>query len=168
MKSLLRASFLSSILLLSASSFAQETRAELVQKIAAAQGLEEMFEQQISAQRDSFKSYASKIVEQAAAEAGGQINAKQLAAFENFVAKVTTLFSPKEITATWTAAYGKNLSDQELREVLKYYQSPIGKKDVSASKAAMIAFSTWINHETQARVSPLLKTLVQEVRAAQK
>ena len=156
------------LLIATSSAIAQDERNALVQKIAAAQGLEEMFAQQIAAQRDSTKSYASKLFEQAIAEAGGQPNAKHKAAFERFVAKASTVFSPKEITAAWVGAYGKDLSDQELREVLKYYQSGIGQKDVAASKAAMVTYSTWINQEAQARVAPLLKVFVQELQAAQK
>jgi hypothetical protein len=164
MKTIALITLVSSLVFASPASFAQDTRAALVQRIAAAQGLEEMFEQQLAAQRDSMKSYASKLFEQALAESGGQASAKQKAAFERFVAKATTLFSSKEITAAWTAAYGKDLSDQELREVLKYYQSPIGQKDVASSKAAMITYSAWINQESQARSMPLLKTLVQELQ----
>ena len=166
MKHFAIASAFSALLFTSVPSFAQEARAALVQSIAAAQGLEEMFEQQIAAQRDSMKSYDSKLFDQAIAEAGGQSNAKQKAAIDRFVAKATTLFTSKEITAAWTAAYGKNLSDQELREVLQYYQSPIGQKDVGASKTAMVTYSTWINQESQARATPLLKVLVQELQAA--
>lgn len=166
-RTLILISVLSSFLLASSPSFAQNERAALVQKIAAAQGLEEMFEQQIAAQRDSMKSYASKLFEQAITEVGGQPNAKQEAAFERFVAKAAALFSPKEITQAWIGAYGKELSDQELLDVLKYYQSPIGQKDVAATKTAMITYSTWINQESQARVTPLLKAFVLELQAAQ-
>jgi len=168
MKNFLLPFFLSSLLLASTSSFAQTARAELVQRIAVAQGLEEMFEQQLAAQQESMKSYASKLFQQAVSDAGGQANAQQTAAFERFVAKLAVLFSSKEITAAWTAAYGKDLSDQDLKQILKYYQSPIGKKDVSASKAAMIAYSGWINQEAQNRVTPILRSLVQELQATEK
>jgi hypothetical protein len=158
-------SLLSSLLLAQTPAFAQETRAALVQKIAIAQGLEDMFEQQIAAQRDSMKSYASKLFEQAIAETGGQANEQQKAAFERFAAKASTLFTAKEITAKWTAVYGKDLSEKELREVLKYYQSRIGQKDIAANQAAMNAYSHWMGQEFQARTTPLLKTLVQELQA---
>lgn len=168
MKTFVLASALSILLFATSSALAQDERNGLVQRVAAAQGLEEMFAQQIAAQRDSMKAYASKLFEQAIAEAGGQANAKHKAAFERFITKVSTVFSPKEITEAWVSAYGKDLSDQELQEVLKYYQSPIGQKDVAASKAAMVTYSTWINQESQTRVTPLLKSFVQELQAAQK
>ncbi len=166
MKNLLSIYITSILLLVSAPSTAQETRDVLAQEIAAAQGLEEMFEQQISAQRDAVKSYASSLFDQAIVEAGGQSNAKQRATFERFLANVSTLFTSKEITAAWTAAYGKDLSEQELRDVLQYYQSAIGKKDVASSKIAMGTFTTWFTQESEARTTPLLRDLVQEIRAA--
>jgi hypothetical protein len=166
MKKFFLASLFSVILGLSAPAIGQETGAALVQKIVLAQGLEEMFEQQIAAQRDSMKSYASKLFDQAIAETGGQSNVKQKAALERFLAKATTLLTSKEITTAWAATYGKNLSNEELRGILRYYQSPIGRKDIAASKVAMLSFSTWINQESQARAIPLVETLVQELKAA--
>lgn len=148
--------------------FAEETRADVIQKIAASQGLFEMFEQQLEQQKDSMKGYAAKLFEQTTAQTGGQANAKEKAVFERFVAKATALFSATEITRTWTASYGKDLSVQDLQEILKYYDSPIGRKDVAANKTAMISYSTWMNQEAQTRSTALLKELVQELDAARK
>jgi hypothetical protein len=145
---------------------AQEARAEVIQKIAASQGLFEMFEQQLVQQRDSMKGYAAKLFEQTTAETGMQPNAKEKAAFERFLAKAPTVFSATEITSMWTANYGKDLSVQELQGILKYYDSPIGRKDVAASKAAMISFSTWMNQEAQVRSTTLIKEMLQELQAA--
>jgi hypothetical protein len=145
---------------------AQEARAEVIQKIAASQGLFEMFEQQLAQQRDSMKGYAAKLFEQTTAETGMQPNAKEKAALEQFLAKAPTVFSATEITNTWTATYGKDLSVPELQDILKYYDSPIGRKDVAASKAAMISFSIWMNQEAQVRATSLIKEMLQELKAA--
>ncbi len=112
------------------------------------------------------QSSAYKLFDEAIADAGGQVNPKQKAAFERYLAGVSTLFTAKEITDAWRAAYGKDLSEQELQEVLRYYQSPVGRKDVAASKRAMTTYTTWMTQTSQARSAPLLRTLVQEMQAA--
>lgn len=159
--------FIAAVSAASMPSFAQNKHAELIQRIAVSQGLLEIFEQQLVQQRDSMNGYATKLFDECVAESGGQANMKAKTALEHFMAKVATIFSAAEITSAWTSAYGKDLSEQELQEILKYYESPIGRKDVAANKSAMVTFSTWMNQESLTRSTALLKEFAQELQAAQ-
>lgn len=151
-----------------ASASAQDARTALVQKIAAAQGLTEIFDQQLAQQREATKGYASKLFDQAVAAGGGQANQKEKAALESFVSKASDMFSGKEVSAAWVAHYGKDLSLQDLQAILSYYESPVGRKDVAATKSAMPAFSSWMAEEAQSRATSLLKDFVAELQAARK
>lgn len=144
--------------------FAQESRQELVHKIALAQGLQDQFEQQLADQRESLKGYGAKLLADVAAQSGDKASAREQAAFDRFVSRGAQMFSAKELAAKWAASYGSDLSVSELREILKHYESPIGKREVAANKAAMSGFSAWLNSESQARTQVLLAGLVKDLQ----
>ncbi len=144
--------------------FAQETRQELVQKISVAQGIHGMFEQQLADQRESLRGYGAKLLIDMVAQSGGEATAKEKAAFERFVSRAAKALSAKELSDKWVASYGTDLSTSDLQEILKYYPSPIGKKDVAATKAAMKVFSAWLNTESQARTNLLVAELMKDLQ----
>lgn len=144
--------------------FAQESRQELVQKIAAAQGVQDQFEQQLADQRESLKGYGAKLLGDIVGQSGGEASDAQKAAFDRFLIRCTQMFSARELAAKWVASYGADLSVSDLREILKHYDSPIGKKEVAANKAAMSAFSAWMNNEGQARTTALLTGLMKDLQ----
>jgi len=145
---------------------AQDARASLVQRIAVAQGLTEMFEQQLSQQREATQAYVKKVYEQIIAQAGGTPNPRELAALERFVARCAELFSAREVVAAWVSHYGQDLSIQDLQEILRYYESPTGRKDARATKAAFPAFSAWMAQQGEARSTALISDFIAELRAA--
>lgn len=150
------------------SAAAQDARTELARKIAIAQGLTEQFDQQFAQQREAMKEYAEKLLEQSAAAGGGQPNPEEKAAFARLLARSGAMFSGSEITTAWVTRYGQDLSLQDLQAILRYYESPIGRKDVAATKSAMPALVFWMTKEAQARAEPLLKDFVAELQAARK
>lgn len=144
--------------------FAQENRQELVQRIAVAQGIQDQFEQQLADQRESLKGYGAKLLGDIVAQSGGEASDAQKAAFDRFVLRCAQMFSGKELAAKWVASYGADLSVSDLREILKHYESPIGKKEVAANKAAMSAFSAWMNSEGQARTGAMIAGLMKDLQ----
>ena len=170
MKAKVIVAFLVSIVVASAATnvLAQDGRAVLVQKIAVAQGLIEIFDQQLAQQREATKGYAQKMFEEAVSAGGGQANPKEKAALDKLAVRSGEMFSGREIAAAWVASYGKELSVQDLQAILSYYESPIGRKDVAANKAAMPAFSSWMAKEAQGRTTSLLREFLSELQAARK
>ena len=146
------------------SSFAQDTRVELIDRISAAQGLNDMFEQQIAQQQKSLQGYGAKLINDAATHSGGQTSDQDKAVFERFVGRAARMFSAKELSAKWIENYGTNLSTDDLREILKYYESPVGKRDAAASKAAMVSFSEWMANEGQTRSTALVADMLKELQ----
>lgn len=148
--------------------FAQETRQELVQKIQAVQGIQDQFEKQLADQREALKGYGAKLLGDIAAQSGGEASAKDKAAFDRFLQRCAQMFSGKELAAKWAASYGADLSIEDLREILAHYESPIGKKEVRANKAAMAAFSAWMNAESQTRTDALIGGLLKDLQSPPK
>ena len=162
------ASILTGLLLLASplSTFAQDSRAALVQRIAVAQGLIELFDQQLFQQRDASQAYATKFYRDALSVSGNEPTPREKQAFDRFISRNTAMFSAKEIVDAWVGTYGKELTVQDLGDIAKYYESPIGRKDVGASKAAMPIFTAWLVQETQSRSTSLLQEFIAELRAA--
>ena len=148
------------------SAHSQDNRASLVRQIVVAQGLLELFDQQMVQQREATRSYATRMFQDGVREAGGQSNPKEIAAFERLVSRANSVFTAQEFVDAWSAEYGKELSTSELTEILHYYESPTGRKDVAASKAAMVRFSQWAAQQGQARSASLISDFAAELKAA--
>lgn len=149
------------------SALAQVDKTNLVRQIIVAQGLLDFFEQQMTQQREATRASATQMFEAMFREAGGQPTPKAVTAFERLVVRSAEIFTAQELVDAWSAEYGRELSTSDLTSILAYYESPIGKKDVSASKAAMARFSQWATQQGLARSSTLLTEFISELKAAQ-
>jgi hypothetical protein len=146
---------------------AQSDKSALIQRIAEAQGLLELIDQQLVQQREVTRAGALKMFEDSVRQVGGEPSDRERQAFERLVSRSSNMFSAKELVAVWVAEYGKDLSVQELNAMLKYYLSPIGRKDVAASKMGMVMFSKWMAEQAQQRTADLISTFASELKAAQ-
>ena len=84
--------------------------------------------------------------------------------FGQYVERCATMFTAKELVSTWAGAYGKGLSDSELKQILAYYRSPLGKKDVQASQVAMASFAKTMLVESEKRVNDSVVQLMSEIK----
>ena len=76
------------------------------------------------------------------------------------------LFATSEIpTETRAARNRSRYSNAELDQILAYYQSPVGKKDVRTSQIAMAQFSQAVNAQGQARVNASIGQLMTELKS---
>ncbi len=92
-------------------------------------------------------------------------NPKFEAAFRRFSDKAANLWTADDLLAVWTKNYGRNLSDSELDQILAYYQSPLGRKDIAAQQAALAGLSRALTSESQARLAPHIKALTDELKS---
>ena len=157
-----------SFILATANAAAADTRQDLVMRIAEAQGLTALFEQQIGQMREAARANGAELLKQARAASGSdEPTAKERAAFERFSAKAYSMFSSKELVSIWTKHYGAGLSVEDLRQILRYYQSPVGQKDVAANKQAMQPFSAWMAIEGNTRGGDLIREFMVDLEKAQ-
>jgi len=151
--------------LASTSALAQDARTSLIQRIAEAQGLTKLFDQQLVVINEAMRTLAKGVIDRSV-QSGRQPDQKEQAAFKRFESRNANMFSSKEIVAAWTARYGHEMSIQELEEVLRYYESPVGRKDVAANQEAMPGFSNWMARETDSRTTSLAADFIAELKAA--
>ncbi len=142
-------------------------RQETIARIVEAQGLQDMFQQQIDVSRASAVEMGQRTFKKILLEAGvpeGKEDPRLAEIFGRYVERCATMFTAKELVSTWAGAYGKGLSDSELKQILAYYRSPLGKKDVQASQVAMASFAKTMLVESEKRVNDSVVQLMSEIK----
>ncbi len=142
-------------------------RTQKIAEITKAQGVYQQFDDLIQQSRITTGKFLEDAFLKALNDLGvanSPSNPKYEAAFKRFSEKATTLWSADDLLAIWVKHYGKNLSDNELDQILAYYKSPIGKKDVAAGQAALAGLSQALAFESQARLAPHILALTNELR----
>lgn len=139
-----------------------------INKLAVAQGLELMFQQQLDASKVATIDMGKKMVASMRDPKVPQteIDKKIGPIFNRFVASAGAMFSARELVDSWSSHYGKDLTEAEIDKILAYYTSPIGQKDAKSSQAAMAGFSTAMNAEAEKRGMKLFDQLKSDMDAA--
>jgi hypothetical protein len=143
--------------------FAQETRASIVRQIVEVQGVRKMFEEQYAQQRNAIAAEAKQIYTQIVAGEEGKESEKSKEIFIRFITKTSEMISVSEMMNRWISYYGTQLSDKDLKDILAYYKTETGKKDVAATRAAMTPFTAWFLEESQRRGEKLLAEFIREM-----
>jgi hypothetical protein len=155
-------------LLACTSAAADETaRREKVAAIVEAQGLHQMFQQQLDQGLASAGELGRGIVRKIAQETGmsdAEAKSKLEPIFRRYMERCATMFTARELVDIWARTYGRDLSEPELDQVLAYYKSAIGKKDVASSKKSMSAFSQTMNSLGQERLNESLGQLMRDLK----
>jgi hypothetical protein len=135
-------------------------RSEKVHDLMEAQGLVQMFEQQLHAGREQTQRQAELTLEKMLSTLNppAEFQAKLRAASSDFVKAALPPWTAKDIVEVWGKYYGSKFSDEELDELLSYYRSPLGQKDVLASRDALGPYTA----EFQERYKPILEKATQE------
>lgn len=147
----------------------ESTRQAKISKIMEAQGLQQMFQQQLDQSKAQASDFGKNLYRKMLSESGiadGQENPKLERVFAQYIEHCSTMFTAKEFVETWSRFYGSNLSEAELEKILAYYKSSVGKKDIAASQAAMLGFSQVISAESQKRMNDSIGQLMADLKAA--
>lgn len=140
-----------------------------VARIIEAQGLEQMFQQQLDQSRAQASELGQSLYQKMIAESGmpeGTQHQKLEQVFTRYLERCSSMFTARELVDIWAGFYGKQLTDAELDKILAYYRSPTGKKDVAAAQAAMLGFSQVMGLEMQRRLDASIGQLMAELKTA--
>jgi hypothetical protein len=144
---------------------AQETRASMIRQIVEVQGVRQMFEEQYAQQRNTMEDQAKQLYTQIVESDGGKESEKSKEIFIRFMTKTSEMISVSEMTDRWISYYGTQLSDKDLRDILAYYKTETGKKDIAATRAAMTPFTAWLLQESQKRGEQLIAEFIQQMES---
>lgn len=137
-----------------------DDRSDKVRSLMEAQGLLSMFEQQLEMGKVQNERMGEQVIGQILSQLNPNEEYKKQfkAAFLTFMSKVEAPWSADEIVTVWGKHYGTHFSDKELDRLVDFYTSDIGKKEVTASKVALVKFSKHF----QALGEPIMKKAMQE------
>lgn len=120
-----------------------ESRQESLNRLTKATGLVEMVEQQ----KQRTKSESEKQINQMLEQVFEKINPDEKfrkrisVAAEHYMQKLQSPWSAEEITSVWSKYYGDGFTDEELKTLADFYESPLGQKEREANQRALPLFS---------------------------
>ncbi len=70
-------------------------------------------------------------------------------AVKKFMSKLQGNWTAKEIVAVWAKYYAPKFTESELDQLIAFYTSDIGKKEIQASKIAVVEFTNHFQKENE-------------------
>lgn len=147
--------------------FSEGTRAEKVEALMQAQGVLEMWQQQIDQGREDSREMGTQIF----AQMKSQLNPNDIfmdrleGAFNRFIEKAATPpWTARDITDTWAKYYGEKFSDDELDQLIAFYSSDIGQKEVLSSKEALVEFGADFKAKNLKFTESILQDYINDLR----
>ena len=145
---------------------AQDSRDTLVRQIVEAQQLPTAWSESLAKSAEANTQMAKGLLDQIAKQSGGTLPPSFQAAFDRFVAKISSGVTVEEMVDEWSRLYGAQLSINELREILSFYQSPAGIKSAKAARGALPEFQNWRNQKLEKRAADAFKEFLADIESA--
>lgn len=129
--------------LMLATSALADSREEKVQKLMEAQGLVKLFDQSLARSREYGRKQAHEMMAQmlSGLNPDEPFRKRFQEAMESFMNELQPPWGAQEIVQTWGQVFGAKFTDEELDQLIAFYSSSLGQKEVAASREAMPAFS---------------------------
>lgn len=153
----------------------EKSRQATIAEIFKAQGMQEMLQEHLELAKTTAGELGRgqlKIMLSGLGATEDQLNSEmfknsELAQiFGRYIERSAAIFSAEELVNAVAVAYGKNLSEADLNNILAFYQSPSGRKDVLASKEAMNEITKIFLIEGGRRTNTLMEQMLLELKAA--
>jgi len=140
-------------------------REEKIEILMKAQGLLEMWQQQIDYGKTEGKKQAKMMIDQMLSQLNPNEEFKKRfeEAFMNFINKLQDNWTAQQIVDIWGKYYGPHFSDKELDELIAFYTSEIGQKDIKSTKSALMEFTVHFQKEGQSIMENATKEYIQEL-----
>lgn len=159
------------VLLLSMPTFSYANERESqIKTLMEAQGLLELFGNQIKMGEMQGKQMALQIMQRLMSQItpNEEYKNKLKSVFDALMKKMKTPWGEKEIIKVWTEYYGKQFSDEELKQLIAFYNSPIGKKEVSSTRVALVAFTKHFQKLGEPVFKGALENYIKELKTVAK
>ena len=139
---MLRKIFLVVLVFLSFNALA-DSKTEKVEVLMRTLGTLDLWKNQLEMARAQNQKMGRDMIEQLMAQLNptDEYRAKFEQAFNGYLAKVVTPWTAEEIVKVWADYYGSGFTEDELDQLISFYSSPLGQKDIDVSRDATIKFS---------------------------
>ena len=151
--------------LFSAQAFA-DAKSEKIENLMKALGLIETWTQQIEQGKIYNRKVSSQIMDQIISQLNPnkEFQQKFKGASENFITKTESPWSPEKIVEVWAGYYGPEFTEAELGQLIEFYTSPLGQKDISVTRSSMDKFSKYFQEAGQPIVEKATAEYIQEMK----
>lgn len=174
----LAGTIISAIAILASSAvFASDNNNEKIRALMEAQGLLDTFSQQIASGKVRSRQIADNTIKQifSGLPVPPEFELKVTAAASEFIDAMQPTWGAQDIVDVLAKYYGSNFTDDELDQLVAFYTSPLGKKDVLVSRQAVGELGKEfgaryqrIAEQATAMYTERLKQVVKELSAAKK
>lgn len=145
----------------------EASRRDKIVQIAEAQGLTQMFQSQldqsVTSAADIGRSLVKKMLEEAGVTDPAAV-ARLEPIYRRYMERCASMFTAREFVDLWVKAYGEGLSEADLTQILAYYRSPAGRKEVASTQKAMVTFSQSMMALSRERLNASTGQLMQELK----
>jgi hypothetical protein len=143
-----------------------DTQTEKVKTLMEALGLIDMWGTQIQSGKAQSKKMGQQALDQMMAQLKPNETFKKrfVDAFNNYMKKLESPWSAQEIVDVWAKYYGPNFTEEELDQLIEFYTSDLGKKDVAVSKQAMVKFTEHFQKESQPILEKATREYIEELK----
>ena len=88
---------------------------------------------------------------------------EMLGALDRYTKSANGGWTTSEAVAEWERLYGSELSAEDVTKVLEFYKSPVGQKDIAATKAAVPKWGAFFTQRSTDTMNRAMKAYVAEV-----
>ena len=147
-----------------------DDRMDKIETLMKAQGLLEMWQQQIEMGKTEGEKQAKLMIDQILSQLNPSEEYKEKfeKAFSSFVGKMQGNWTAQEIVEIWARFYGPKFTDDELDELIAFYTSEIGQKDIKASKETLVEFTQYFQAESKPIMEKALNEYIEELKLTAK
>lgn len=153
------------LLLVSTASFAADRNAK-IRSLMEAQGLLTMVQQQMDMYKQQGREQSKQMLDQmlSGLNPPPEFRSRLLRAWQEFVAALEMPWTAQDFVDVWAKFYGAAFSDSELDQLLAFYRSPLGKKEVAASQKALPELSAYLAEQSKPVVDRAMAKYISDLK----
>lgn len=144
----------------------EASKKQKVDRLIDALGLRQTFAQAAEQQKEMAKKAVGPLMKQLTDEmlaSVPEVKERFTKALETYTENVCAKMSPDELATTYGTLFGAHFSEAELDQLLQYYGSELGKKEVLASQQTNAEYVRLVQKESQERMTKALTQLKSEI-----
>ena len=139
----------------------------MIQELMRIQGMYEIVQQTQSANEAQVRQEAKNMIEDLRSKFSTlpePIMADLMRAVNTFTKSATGGWSASEAVEQWERLYGAEMSSEDVSRVLEFYKSPVGQRDIAATKVAMPNWAVFFAERSAVTTDKAMKAYVAEVQ----
>lgn len=143
-----------------------DVKAEKIERLMEALGLVETWTQQIEHGKEYNRKVSQQIMDQMLSQLtpNEEFRQKFMAAADSFIKNTESPWTAEKIVSVWAGYYGPNFTEGELDQLIEFYSSALGQKDIQVTRKAMKSFSEYFEEANQPIVQRATHEYVEQLK----